>query len=88
MLKGMISLFAEDVYHFRFAEPRWLNKFHLEKAVIGTPVVLTQWYPETDGRGEGVAQAHVGDGGWVTLPGAILVTPQCGFTVSVVSLVE
>jgi hypothetical protein len=62
-----MTLHEDPHYTFRFADDRIIPRFHLDGVAAGTPVAVYRIDPATEERGEVLATATAGDGGWVDL---------------------
>lgn len=83
----MIPLHGEPWYRFRFAEPRWVMRFHLDGADRGQIAVIHHLEPDEQTPGKEFLRARVGPEGWVELTKPLLVQPGQGFAVRLVSAV-
>ncbi len=75
----MIPLHRDPHFTFRFADDRVIPRFHLEGVGAGRRVSVFKLDPATGERLGLIATASVGDGGWVDLPGPIIVHAGEGF---------
>lgn len=78
----MITLYRDDDFTFRFAEPRIVGRFHLEGVAPGTAVAVRRLATPGDVVGGLLATATVGDGGWVEVTPALRVDAAHGFRVT------
>jgi hypothetical protein len=69
----MIPLYRDPHFTFRFAEDRIVPRFHLEGVEAGWRLKVYKMDPSTGERLVLLATATVGEGGWVDLPGPIVV---------------
>jgi hypothetical protein len=69
----MLPLYEDPWFTFRFAEDRFIPRFHLEGIQAGRQVTVFQIDPGTGERLGLLAAATVGEGGWVDLPEPIIV---------------
>lgn len=69
----MLSLYHEPHFTFRFADDRIIPRFHLEGIEAGRRVFVFKIDPNTGERLGLLAEATVGEGGWVDLPEPIIV---------------
>jgi hypothetical protein len=69
----MLSLYHDPWFTFRFADNRIVPRFHLEGVEAGRRVSVFKIDPGTGERLGLLAAGEVGDGGWVDLPGPIIV---------------
>ncbi len=75
----MLPLYRDPHFTFRFAEDRLVGRFHLDGVTAGTPVSVFGLDPATGGCRELIAEAVVGDGGWVDLSEALVIRAGGGF---------
>lgn len=75
----MLPLYRDPHFTFRFAEDRLINRFHLDGVEPGTPVSVFDLDSATGEHLGLIAQAVAGDGGWVSLPVALIVRAGSGF---------
>lgn len=68
-----MTLFEDPFFTFRFADDRRIPRFHLEGIEVGRRVLVYQINPGTGERVRLLADAVVGDGGWVDLSEPIIV---------------
>ncbi len=68
----MLPLYEDPCFTFRFAEARLIPRFHLEGVEAGRFVSVFKIDPDTGERLGLLATATVGEGGWVDLPGPII----------------
>ncbi|AWM39348.1 hypothetical protein GobsT_23400 [Gemmata obscuriglobus] len=68
-----MTLFEDPFFTFRFADDRRIARFHLEGVEAGIRVAVYQIDPGTGERRRLLAEAAVGDGGWVDLSEPIMV---------------
>jgi hypothetical protein len=68
-----VSLYADPSFTFRFADDRIIPRFHLADVPTGRLVRVYAADPDSLQRGNQLATAFVGEGGWVDLPQAIVV---------------
>ena len=80
----MIALHRDEFWVFRFADARVVPRFHLDGAEAGRRAAVFRLDPATGGPAELLAEAVVGDGGWVDLPAPVVVRPGQGFVARVV----
>ncbi len=77
----MIPLWHEPTYRFRFAEPRLIDRCHLDGVTAGVRVTV-HCHP----RGESSPMvAIVGDGGWLAFVPARIVDATIGFDVEILT---
>jgi hypothetical protein len=69
---GMIPLYHDPCFTFRFADDRIIPRFHLECAEAGRRVKVFKIDAGTCDRLGLLATATVGEGGWVDLPEPII----------------
>ena len=69
----MLPLYEDPCFTFRFADDRFIPRFHLEGGEAGRRVSVCKIDPGTGERMGLLATAKVGDGGWVDLPEPIIV---------------
>jgi hypothetical protein len=69
----MIPLYHDPHFAFRFAEDRIIPRFHLEGIEAGQRVSVFKIDPTTGERLGLLANATVGEGGWVDLSVPIIV---------------
>ena len=69
----MLPLFQDSWFTFRFAEDRIIPRFHLEGVEAGRRVSVININPESGERLGLLANATVGDGGWVDLLEPIII---------------
>jgi hypothetical protein len=62
-----MTLHEDPHYTFRFADDRVISRFHLDGVAAGTAVAVYRIDPATEARGEVLATATAGAGGWVDL---------------------
>ena len=82
----MQPIYQDPWFTFRFAEDRIIPRFHLEGVQLGTRVSVIQIDAGTGEKQGLLAQAIVGEGGWVDLPepirvranGAFIAVPHAG----------
>ncbi|OWK38229.1 hypothetical protein [Fimbriiglobus ruber] len=79
----MIPLYEDPFFTFRFADDRIIGRIHLDGPAPGRRVVLT-WLTPGDELGAPLAEAVVGEGGWVDLPAPVVVRAGEGFAARVV----
>lgn len=75
----MIALYHESHFTFRFGDSRRIELIHLEGVPPGRTVTLVRIDATTGERLGIIASAVVGDGGWVDLPQAIVVSAGDAF---------
>lgn len=75
----MLPLYEEPYFTFRFADDRVVGRFHLGGVGPGRRVRVVRLDPATGERRELLAEAVVGDGGWVELAEPIAVHAGDGF---------
>jgi hypothetical protein len=75
----MIPLHRDPYFTFRFADDRIIPRFRLEGVEAGRRVSVFKLDPATGERLGLIATAAVGDGGWVDLPGPVVVRAGEGF---------
>ncbi len=69
----MLPLYEDPHFTFLFADDRLIRRFHLDGVEAGRRVVVYRIDPATGERLGLLATATVGKGGWVDLPGPIIV---------------
>jgi hypothetical protein len=69
----MLPLYRDPHFTFRFADDRIIPRFHLEGVQAGRRVFVFRLDPATGERLGLIAEATVGDGGWVGLAEPIVV---------------
>lgn len=69
----MLPLYRDSCFTFRFAEDRLIPRFHLDGVPAGRRVSVFRLDPGTGDRLDLLAQATVGEGGWVELTVALVV---------------
>jgi putative acetyltransferase len=75
----MTPLYRDSDFTFRFSDDRLVPRFHLEGVKAGHPVTVFALDPDTGNRGEVLAKATVGEGGWVELAAPLVVRAGGGF---------
>jgi uncharacterized protein len=75
----MLALYHDPWFTFRFAEDRIIPRFHLDGVPPGSPISVIKIDPETGEWLGLLANATVGDGGWVDLLQPIMVKAGEGF---------
>ena len=70
---GMLPLYHDPHFTFRFADDRIIPRFHLEGVEAGRRVSVFKIDPHTGERLRLLATATVGEGGWVDLPQPLIV---------------
>ena len=75
----MTPLHRDPHFCFRFAEDRLVPRFHLDGVEPGRRVAVYRLDPQTGGRLDQLAEAVVGDGGWVNLLEPLVVRAGEGF---------
>jgi putative acetyltransferase len=76
---SMLPLYQDHGFTFLFTEDRLIPRFHLEGVRAGHRVTVFAIAADTGNRGEVLAKATVGDGGWVDLAEPLVVRADCGF---------
>src|SRR5262245_41544565 len=76
---SMLPLYRDHSFTFRFSEDRLVPRFHLEGVKAGHRVTVFAINPDPSNRGEVLAKATVGDGGWVELAQPLIVRAGGGF---------
>jgi hypothetical protein len=69
----MLPLYEDPWFTFRFADDRFIPRFHLEGVEAGRRVSVFRIDPGTGERLGLLAMATVGEGGWVELAEPIIV---------------
>jgi len=69
----MLPLYEDPCFTFRFADDRSIPRFHLEGVEVGQRVSVFKIDPGTGERLYLLAEATVGEGGWVELTEPITV---------------
>jgi hypothetical protein len=69
----MIPLYEDPTFTFRFADDRIIPRFHLDGVEAGRQVSIFKINPDTGERLGLLANATVGDGGWVDMAEPIVV---------------
>jgi hypothetical protein len=69
----MLPLYQDPWFTFRFADDRFIPRFHLEGVQAGRQVSVFKFNPSTGDRLGLLATATVGEGGWVDLAEPIIV---------------
>ncbi|MGL6073816.1 MAG: hypothetical protein ACRC8S_06605 [Fimbriiglobus sp.] len=77
----MIPLHHEPHFTFRFDNPRVIPRFHLEGVAAGRRVSIFWMNPDSGERLDMIAEAVVGEGGWVDLASPIVVRAGEAFMV-------
>lgn len=75
----MLPLYRDPHFTFRFAEDRFVGRFHLDGVEPGTPVSVFALDPATGERRGLLAEAVTGAGGWVDLSEPLVVRAGGGF---------
>jgi hypothetical protein len=75
----MLPLYRDPHFTFWFAEDRLVDRFHLDCVESGTPVSVFDLDTATGERLGLIAEAVVGDGGWVDLAEPLVVRAGGGF---------
>ena len=75
----MRPVYHEPHFTFLFADDRTIPRFHLEGVAAGTPVSVHRIDPGTGQRLGLLRSAMAGEGGWVDLPGPIVMRAGDGF---------
>lgn len=76
----MLPLYRDPGFTFRFADARIIPRIHLDDVESGRPVSIFGLDAHGQ-RGDLLASATVGDGGWVDLREPIVVKPGDAFLV-------
>jgi hypothetical protein len=69
----MLPLYEDPCFTFRFADDRIIPRFHLEGVEAGRRVAVFKIDPSNGERLRRLANATVGEGGWVDLANPISV---------------
>lgn len=75
----MLPLYRDPHFTFRFAEDRFVGRFHLDGVAAGTQVSVFALDPATGEHLGVVAEAVAGDDGWVCLSEPLVVRAGSGF---------
>jgi hypothetical protein len=78
-MTGMLPLYHDPHFTFRFGENRIIPRFHLEGIESGRPVAVYRIDPDSGDRLGLLLTATVGENGWVDLPEPIRVQTGEGF---------
>jgi len=81
-VQDMLPLYRDPLFHFRFAEPRIIPRFHLEGVAAGRVVHIHRLH--NNQPGEFLQPASVGLDGWVDLVEPLIVDAELGFCVRVI----
>lgn len=74
-----MTLYQDPWFTFRFAEARRITRFHLEGIAVGRSVAVFRIDSETLERREYLAEATVGEEGWVEVVEPIVVAAGDAF---------
>jgi putative acetyltransferase len=75
----MTPLHRDPHFTFRFVDDRLIPRFHLDGVELGRRVAVYRLDPQTGGPADRLARAVAGEGGWVDLPGPLIVRAGEGF---------